>query len=528
VSDVAVPFMTTEADAGRSLTQARLRAALLLTVAALVLLAWTRRFVQDDAFISFRYAQHLARGQGPTWNVGEPPIQGFSNLLWTLAIAAAMRAGADPVATSYVLGLAAFAGTLVGTYALVRALGGSRAAAWTCLVWVGTNYTMSAYATGGLETQAHVCLLTWAACLSVDLVRGKGNATPATAKAVALSLIGGAALWLRLDSALPIAVLLGAVVLRRGVSLRQRAALVVPATVAFAALIGFDLHTFGSVLPNTYYAKADRIHPHVVEAGAEYVLAFLRHYGLLPHLVLCLVFLPRAVRSERALVVPVACVVSWTAYVVWVGGDFMEFRMIVPVMPMAFAVLAVMLFAFVPSHLLLVPIALTVVLESLVHQYDTYDESSLLEGVGIETIHGLTAHMEEPDQAWPEIGRVLRRAFGDDPRVTIAVGAAGAIPYYSELRTVDTFGLNDAWVARHGRIDSPRPGHRRTAPASYLVQRGVNLAIIDPADPEIPHDAAIVHVPVTPQCTAEFAYLVRSPVVDEVIRREGWVLTPLR
>jgi arabinofuranosyltransferase len=520
--------MTTEATAGRSPTQVQLRAALVLTVAALVLLAWTRRFVQDDAFISFRYAQHLARGQGLTWNVGEPPIQGFSNLLWTLLIAAAMYAGAEPVATSYVLGLAAFAGTLVGTLALVQALGGSRAAAWTCLVWVGTNYTMSAYATGGLETQAHVCLLTWAAYVAVSLVRAQGDAIRANAKAVALSLLGGAALWLRLDSALPIAALLGAVVLRRGVSLRQRAALVVPVMVAFTALVAFDLHTFGSILPNTYYAKADQIDPHIVKGGAEYVLAFLRHYGLLPYLVLCLVFLRRAVRSERALLVPVACVVSWTAYVVWVGGDFMEFRMIVPVMPMAFAVLAVMLFAFVSSRLLLVPLALTVVLESIAHQCDTYDEGRLLDGDNIETIHGLAAHIEEPDQAWPEIGRVLRTAFGDDPRVTIAVGAAGAIPYYSELRVVDVFGLSDAWVARHGRIDSRRPGHRRTAPASYLVQRGVGLATIDPADPEIPHDAAMLHVPVTPRCTAEFVYLVRSPVVDEVIRREGWVVTPIR
>ena len=58
------------------------------TVAVLLLLAWAHRFVQDDAFISFRYAQHLARGQGLTWNVGEPPLEGFTNLLWTLALAA--------------------------------------------------------------------------------------------------------------------------------------------------------------------------------------------------------------------------------------------------------------------------------------------------------------------------------------------------------------------------------------------------------------------------------------------------------
>src|SRR3984957_10935204 len=160
--------MLVEAAATRSTQDAHLRRlVLVLTIGALVALAWTRRFVQDDAFISFRYAQHLARGQGLTWNVGEPPIQGFSNLLWTLLLAMGMRAGAEPVAMTYGMGLLSFAGTLEATYVTTRALGGSRWSSWAAMVWVGTSFTASSYATGGLETSAQACLFTWATYLAL-------------------------------------------------------------------------------------------------------------------------------------------------------------------------------------------------------------------------------------------------------------------------------------------------------------------------------------------------------------------------
>ena len=41
----------------------------------------------EDAMISMRYAKHFANGFGLVWNIGEEPIQGFTNLGWTLYMA---------------------------------------------------------------------------------------------------------------------------------------------------------------------------------------------------------------------------------------------------------------------------------------------------------------------------------------------------------------------------------------------------------------------------------------------------------
>ena len=38
----------------------------------------------DDAMVSMRYAQHLAHGQGLVWNIGEKPVEGFTNPGWML------------------------------------------------------------------------------------------------------------------------------------------------------------------------------------------------------------------------------------------------------------------------------------------------------------------------------------------------------------------------------------------------------------------------------------------------------------
>src|SRR5512140_2281077 len=41
----------------------------------------------DDAMISMRYARNLAHGYGLVWNPGEVPVEGYTNILWTLLFA---------------------------------------------------------------------------------------------------------------------------------------------------------------------------------------------------------------------------------------------------------------------------------------------------------------------------------------------------------------------------------------------------------------------------------------------------------
>ena len=81
-----------------------------LVVPFTVLLVWHARhylpFISDDALISLRYADRLIRGQGLTWTDG-PPVEGYSNLLWILLVAAPGLVGVDLIDAARVIGIAA-------------------------------------------------------------------------------------------------------------------------------------------------------------------------------------------------------------------------------------------------------------------------------------------------------------------------------------------------------------------------------------------------------------------------------------
>jgi hypothetical protein len=70
---------------------------------------------------------------------------------------------------------------------------------------------------------------------------------------------------------------------------------------------------------------------------------------------------------------------------------------------------------------------------------------------------------------WASAGRFLRAHARAGE--SLAAGAAGAAPYYSELPNVDLLGLNDRETARFGLLSGGRPGHRRLATREYVLSR---------------------------------------------------------
>ncbi len=172
--------------------------AITAVIAALTLLAWSNRFMQDDAFISFRYARHLVEGHGLVWNIGER-IEGYTNFLWVLLSAGGLALGADPVVWTQVLGIALFAATLALTWQLVRETGADDLTALAVVVLVGTNYSVSIYATGGLETQLQAFFLVGLAAVVCSSARS-GEWKEREVLLASLAMAG--ALLTRLDSAI--------------------------------------------------------------------------------------------------------------------------------------------------------------------------------------------------------------------------------------------------------------------------------------------------------------------------------------
>src|SRR5215471_17974579 len=87
--------------------EAILIAAAAMAVAATLLVLLSRLTI-DDAYITFRYARHLAEGYGlGAWNHTGDRVEGYSSLLWTLLLGGAAWLGADVRTASKVFGAAA-------------------------------------------------------------------------------------------------------------------------------------------------------------------------------------------------------------------------------------------------------------------------------------------------------------------------------------------------------------------------------------------------------------------------------------
>jgi hypothetical protein len=103
-SVLAVPAAGRARAAGAA---ARTREALVLFAAASALAclhaARFLPFLTDDALISLRYARRLLDGAGLTWTDGER-VEGYTNLLWVLGVAAVGALGIDLVDAARLLG----------------------------------------------------------------------------------------------------------------------------------------------------------------------------------------------------------------------------------------------------------------------------------------------------------------------------------------------------------------------------------------------------------------------------------------
>ncbi len=524
--------------------------ALYCTVCALlIILAWSNRFIQDDAFISFRYADNLARGNGLVWS-GEEGVEGYTNFLWTVLMSIPLRMGIDPVPFSFIVGLACFAGSLILTYRL-GALLFSRMAGLITTIVLGVNHTFSAYATGGLETSLQACL--FVACIYI-LARSIRTHSWNPGTLALLSVLLGAAILTHVDSALLSIVCIPAALIfvLSGTATRRKkflgmACLLTPCTALVGGWLIWKYRYYGDILPNSFYVKAATATS--MRRGLRYLYLFVSQYWLFPLVILGMIELRALRRKENSIILIVLVLIGlWSAYVVKVGGDFMEFRLIVPILPLIFIVIAWLVFEHVQRREVQITLVVILLLGSLQHSYSFKHRYNRY---GIDTIGELHAHIRDRDQNWAEIGSVLGRSFGHDPAVTVATTACGAIDFYSRLTIIDMYGLNDRWIAKHGIVFGTRPGHQRMASIGYLIARKVNLMISHPlmfptneaidytventreilgiqGGGRIPDDSMILEIPIDREWKLVSLYLTRNPLVDDAIERNSWNTYALR
>ena len=448
-------------------------------------------FLCDDAFITFRYVRNLYEGHGLVWNRAPfLPVDGYTGFLWPvllwicwLATGVEPPAAANPLALGF--GMLEFA-VLAVTALRLRQRNGTRAGdgvALLALAAIVANRSFLQWFTGGLDTALfNLAFVGWT-------LLGFAKATT-TRWAVAWSTAALVAALTRPDGMLLAAATgagLGYAATRRTLPWRAVVAGLAPLALVVAHVI-WRRAVYGDWLPNTYYAKVTTPWP---EAGARYLACFaVEHGAWIPALIAPVwltvehvrnrAFLLRALRERTAaLAVVAACLFHAGYYVLRVGGDHFEYRVLsqqAPLLVLATAAMTLRLASGVrPAGLALIALLLAssagwahlwlshdlpshgfvrlapqvpVALQPLARWFDRHQGWLLFQNVGVRAAHHAALLEREFWKPFPGHGITRFQPAADDVPV-MAVRGAGVMGWaLPDVSLLDEHGLNDWIVAR--------------------------------------------------------------------------------
>lgn len=515
----------------------------------LTLFAIKNAFVQDDAFISFRYADNLVQHNNFSWNADDTiKLEGYTNFLWTIIMAGCIKLGFDPVMCSMVIGIMFGIGTLLATYRIGLLVFGDFKYAMLAMLLLGTNYSFSGYMTGGLETQLQTFLLMMVALSSFKAIQKVGSATP---EFLSIGIFSGFAILTRLDTPLIIGLLILPMLYFRFKSTSENKIgnvltgliwMALPVLIIVLPWLYWKYQYYGDLLPNSFYLKGKVFSGEVVKNGIYYLFTFFSSYYLI-FFVAILAFQFKQAIQNKFIVTMLIVLAGWLAYILKVGGDFMEFRFFVPVLPLLMTVIAWSI-SKLDNKIFKYACVLILLFGSLSHQVLFFDFH------GTDSIKKLHGIIYEKETNWKGIGIKFGELFSNHrDKVVIATSAAGAIPYYSKLNTIDMFGVNDRWIAENGDVTKHfKPGHHRWAKLDYYFKTNVNILIGHPEmrpakwsegrekislvdfdnfrisaldKNHLPANTKVLEIPVDDEYSVFALYLKPLPEIDEVIQKNN-------
>lgn len=460
----------------------RVRLVLLLATLALGLtLAWKLKWACDDAYISFRYAANLLDGHGLVWNVGER-VEGYTNFLWLIIVTPFMAMGFDPGPAAVVLNLICFTGVVLLSARLERLLlspqgsdgagprpGGAQADAGRSVpaiapLLVATCYPMICFATSALET----IFLALMALVAVEraLVR----------RPLLAGLAAIAAVMAHPDQAI-FYVALGLALLSFRPGLRPLLAYAAPFVFIYLPYFLIRWRYYGDFFPNTYYAKSASLANW--PQGATYLAVALVTAGLWAVIPAGLVGLRRTWSTLPGRFVLIATPL-FLVYIAKIGGDFMQGRLLVPILPIWFVLVGVGIQGLLAAQRWKVAAALAVLAVPVALPVNIFGDGDRLWNITDEQTYYPLLTFSPPlnRSVYQKQGKELRARFKDrglEPR--IAIGGIGMAGFYSRLPITDMLGLTDRKTAHRPLVVRSKPGHEKVAGPGRIVESGAVISL---------------------------------------------------
>ena len=421
-------------------------------------------FTVDDAFITYRYSQNVVKGLGPIFNAGLPRSEGYTTFLWMVLMTIPHLFGFDVVIFSKLVGIICMLTTFLVTALMVTELVEVRYL-WLRLIFASISTFLIAsfpataiHTISGMETALYTLLI---AAMALVTLLGTKNQSSVILLAPLIGLLLGLTrpdgnmitigllvyTWLVIQRELRVKFLYACLFLY-----------LLPGGIYYAWRTAY----YGLPFPLSFYFKAVR--PDQVFAGVSDVSDFL--LTILPPLAVFIVlaFL-RFRKGLFVLLIPVITIIGIYLFPEHIMGY--NWRFLYPTVPLIFALasygsfvlyLAIDMYSkSMPKVSQLKLFAVLLIIFSV--QLIPLSSAGLVFNEANDIAYGMK-------NVYTRLGKALHD-FDTDMSSLMAIGDAGAIPYYSQWEVIDILGLNNRKIALS---DLPE--------VEYMAQLNPDLVVI--------------------------------------------------
>ena len=402
-------------------------------------------FTIDDMYITLRYAKNWAEGFGIVWNIGEPPVEGYSNFSFLVLARLALMLDLNPVFVLKSVGVAGLFLTCAAVYCLSRFWFSVRLAFIPCF-WILTYRGQIIWTASGLETTIYEALIVFSV---VFLFKGLGYTVVQKSSSLNFSrpsyfIYAGVTLALasmtRPEAPALALLFLCILYFTKKMEIQAIFLLVVAFLICFLPYFIWRYTFFGHLFPNSVYCK-----------GLDGHMAFMldKQYLLLiwPFILLSI---PAIYKSTEI-----------THYFLWLPSVLYSVLLI-----NASDLVAFDNRFFLPAFVLLLPLSLKGIEQMRIFlstrygifttSFATYWAAVIVVALFIPTmtLRGYHYFSQNPlagERLREQVLEWLEYHTHANDRVVLA--DSGMIPYRSSLRYIDSYCLNNLWMTKNSRID---------------------------------------------------------------------------
>lgn len=412
-------------------------------------LSWSFWFQNvDDAYISFRYGRNFVNGEGLVYNPGEY-VEGYTNFLWTVVTSPFTKIKSVDIsifALSIGLALSVFNIYLLilitKQFADIIPLKPSYLIILPAVFFV-LDDSVAFWAIGGMEFPMYTMFILAAAYFYFTINEKRSSHLLMTVFLMLCTLT-------RPEGNLVFVItLIHLFIFRKSIDnwLKKFLAVFGLYTLFAAVYYGFKYLYYGQFIPNTFYAKGVTDFSMNLLLGFKYLALCI---GTRLYLLIFILFLPfkKALRDFKQSYLMLFSFV-YIVYLLIVGGDWMiANRFFVPIIPFLYILSAIGIVIAMKK------------ITTIGTKYETAKHRLMNIGVAVLSaiLFFVTLSLLEYreliikdenykyEHQWSMFGKWLKQNVSSN--TVIAVGPAGKIPYYSELYTIDMWGLNNSFISK--------------------------------------------------------------------------------